>query len=179
MTYTANTWSRFYDPSACGDTSTDNPEPTEQMLEFVNKENSIEFTKVDESGDPLQGGKFKLVKDGKDYGEIQTSDAQGKFGWKKLEEGIYQVIETGAPRGYSTPQDPVSSFEVNENGEIINIKDNTTTIKNYKANLPITGGPGSFIGFALLGTAVMLTALAYFGFYQMKSTPLKRKSMYR
>lgn len=179
VTYTANTWSRFYDPCACGDTSTDNPEPSEQMLKFVNKENAIEFTKVDGSEDPLKGAKFKLVKDGKDYGEIQTSDAQGKFGWKKLEEGIYQVIETGAPRGYSTPQDPVSSFEVNENGEIINIKDNTTTIKNYKANLPITGGPGSFIGFALLGTAVMLTALAYFGFYQMKSTPLKRKSMYR
>ena len=179
VTYTANTWSRFYDPCACGDTSTDNPEPTEQMLEFVNKENSIEFTKVDESDKVLKGAKFKLVKDGKDYGEIQTSDDQGKFGWKKLEKGIYQVIEIDAPRGYAKPQDPVSSFEVNENGEIINIKDNTTTIKNYKASLPITGGPGSFIGFALLGTAVMLTALAYFGFYQMKSTPLKRKSMYR
>ena len=178
-TYTANTWSRFYDPSACGDTSTDKPEPTEQMLEFVNKENAIEFTKVDESEDPLQGGKFKLVKDGKDYGEIQTSDAQGKFGWTKLEKGIYQVIETDAPRGYTKPQDPVSSFEVNENGEIINIKDNTTTIKNYKASLPITGGPGSFIGFALLGTAVMLTALAYFGFYQMRSIPFKRRSIYR
>ena len=179
VTYTANTWSRFYDPCACGDTSTDNPEPSEQMLKFVNKENAIEFTKVDGSEDPLKGAKFKLVKDGKDYGEIQTSDAQGKFGWKKLEKGSYQVIETDAPRGYTKPQDPVSSFEVNENGEIINIKDNTTTIKNYKASLPITGGPGSFIGFALLGTAVMLTALAYFGFYQMKSTPLKRKSMYR
>ena len=177
VTYTANTWSRFYDPCACGDTSTDNPEPSEQMLEFVNKENSIEFTKVDESEDPLQGAKFKLVKDGKDYGEIQTSDAQGKFGWKKLEEGVYQVIEIDAPRGYTKPQDPVSSFEVNENGEIINIKDNTTTIKNYKASLPITGGPGSFIGFALLGTAVMLTALAYFGFYQMRSIPFKRRRL--
>ena len=178
-TYTANTWSRFYDPSACGDTSTDEPEPTEQMLEFVNKENAIEFTKVDESEDPLQGAKFKLVKDGKDYGEIQTSDAQGKFGWKKLEEGRYEVIEIDAPRGYTKPQDPVSCFEVNENGEIINIKDNTTTIKNYKASLPITGGPGSFIGFALIGTAVMLTALAYFGFYQMRSIPFKRRSIYR
>lgn len=179
VTYTANTWSRFYDPCACGNTSTDKPKPSEQILEFVNKENAIEFTKVDESEDPLEGAKFKLVKDGKDYGEIQTSDIQGKFGWKKLEEGIYQVIETDAPRGYTKPQDPVSSFEVNENGEIINIKDNTTTIKNYKASLPITGGPGSFIGFALLGTAVMLTALAYFGFYQMRSMPFKRRLMYR
>ena len=178
-TYTANTWSRFYDPSACGDTSTDNPKPSEQMLEFVNKENAIEFTKVDGSEDPLEGAKFKLVKDGVDYGEIQTSDANGKFGWKKLEKGKYEVIETDAPRGYTKPKDPVSSFEVNENGEIINIKDNTTTIKNYKASLPITGGSGTFIGFALFGTAVMLTALAYFGFFQMKSIPFKRRSLYR
>ena len=164
-TYTANTWSRFYDPSACGDTNPDNPEPTEQILQFVNKENAIEFTKVDGSEDPLEGAKFKLVKDGKDYGKIQTSDDNGKFVWKKLEKGSYQVIETYAPRRYTKPKDPVSSFEVNENGEIINIKDNTTTIKNYKANLPITGGSGTFIGFALLGTAVMLAAIAYYGIY--------------
>ena len=179
VTYTANTWSRFYDPSACGDTSPDNPKPSEQMLEFVNKENAIEFTKVDESEKPLEGAKFKLVKDGEDYGESQISDANGKFGWKKLEKGKYKVIETDAPRGYTKPKDPVSSFEVNENGEIINIKDNTTTIKNYKASLPITGGSGTFIGFALFGTAVMLTALAYFGFFQMKSIPFKRRSLYR
>ena len=39
-------------------------------------------------------------------------------------------------------------------------------IENKKSTFPLTGGNGVFTGFAIIGTAVMLTALAYFGIYQ-------------
>ena len=39
-------------------------------------------------------------------------------------------------------------------------------ILNEKPSLPGTGGAGTFIGFAIVGTAVMLAAIAYFGIYQ-------------
>lgn len=47
-------------------------------------------------------------------------------------------------------------------------KSNITPIEveNKKSTFPLTGGNGVFIGFAIIGTAVMLTALAYFGIYQ-------------
>lgn len=43
-----------------------------------------------------------------------------------------------------------------------------TTIKvvNKKATYPSTGGAGTFIGFALIGTAVMLAGIAYFAIFQ-------------
>lgn len=47
-------------------------------------------------------------------------------------------------------------------------KSNITPIEveNKKSTFPLTGGNGVFMGFAIIGTAVMLVALAYFGIYQ-------------
>ena len=47
-------------------------------------------------------------------------------------------------------------------------KSNITPIEveNKKSTFPLTGGNGVFTGFAIIGTAVMLLALAYFGIYQ-------------
>ena len=47
-------------------------------------------------------------------------------------------------------------------------KSNITPIEveNKKSTYPLTGGNGVFTGFAIIGTAVMLLALAYFGIYQ-------------
>ena len=157
-----------------------------------NSKNQVEYTKIealpeedapkdgsqvtnntDESINKIDGAKFELRKldeTTSKYEKVKGSDQEskdgGKLKWTGLNPGKYEVWETEAPRGYTKPQDPVSSFEVNENGEIINIKDNTTIIKNYKASLPSTGGAGTFIGFAIVGTAVMLAAIAYFGIYQ-------------
>ena len=41
----------------------------------------------------------------------------------------------------------------------------TLNVVNKKPTYPSTGGAGTFIGFALLGTAVMLAAIAYYGIY--------------
>lgn len=38
-------------------------------------------------------------------------------------------------------------------------------ITNVKATYPSTGGSGTFIGFALIGTAIMLAGIAYYGIY--------------
>ena len=42
----------------------------------------------------------------------------------------------------------------------------TIKVLNIKPTYPATGGSGTFIGFALLGTGLMLTALAYFAIFQ-------------
>ena len=49
-----------------------------------------------------------------------------------------------------------------------NTDGNVSTIKvvNKKPTYPSTGGAGTFIGFALIGTAIMLAGIAYFAIYQ-------------
>lgn len=84
----------------------------------------------------LKGAEFQLLKKNEDnwenYGDVKTSGEDGKFFWEGLPQGEYQVKETKAPDGYQLPDEAVSSFEVNENGEIVNIKNNTTIIINEK-----------------------------------------------
>ena len=100
-----------------------------------NKPMSVPRPVFSSAGNPLKGAKFVLKKDGSDTAlkdSGRTSGENGKFSWEGLAKGKYEVWETQAPEGYKTPEKPVSSFEVNDDGEIINIKDSTTIIKNYK-----------------------------------------------
>ena len=84
-------------------------------------------------GKALAKAEFKLKKDGVfDEDSLRTSNENGKFSWEGLAPGYYEVWETKAPDGYPTPKEAVSHFTVNKNGEIVNIKDNTKIIKNYK-----------------------------------------------
>lgn len=57
----------------------------------------------------------------------------------------------------------ISEEITDENGKI----NNPATIKvvNKKPTYPSTGGSGTFIGFALIGTAIMLAGIAYYGIY--------------
>lgn len=62
--------------------------------------------------------------------------------------------------------------KLNSNGYLIanvdtNGGDDASTIKvvNKKPTYPSTGGSGTFIGFALIGTAIMLAGIAYYGIY--------------
>ena len=52
--------------------------------------------------------------------------------------------------------------------------DSNFKIVNNNLSLPITGGTGTKIAFALIGTAVMITAIAYFG--MLTSNKNRRRS---
>ncbi len=114
------------------------------------------------------------------YNEVKvfTTGTDGKLGFKFYDPGYYALKETKAPKGYGKPRDFVYEFRLvggkiqtkqtegdSENYEDID-SNNPINIENKKSTFPLTGGNGVFIGFAIIGTAVMLTALAYFGIYQ-------------
>ena len=151
-TYTGNfeTWSQFFLPGGLGDVS--------KQINLVNYKNKIEFVKVDGGvianavdqssenkdilkgiGEALKGAKFKLqVKNGSDwidseYGE-RTSDENGIFSWEGLKEGSYQVKEIQTPddKIYDLPTKALASFDVDKNGNIVNIKPEHYILENHK-----------------------------------------------
>lgn len=148
-TYTGNfeTWSQFFNPGASGNVN--------KEIKLVNFKNKIEFAKVDGGvlsnvvdkteenpqnlkdlgiGDPLKGAKFQLIKDGENYRDPITSDDNGIFSWEELPTGKYEVKETESPDSeiYDLPKDAVSSFTVDKDGNIVNIKNNKQILENYR-----------------------------------------------
>lgn len=143
------TWSQFFNPSGEGGAS--------KEIKLINFKNKIEFIKVDggvisnvvdkskenpESlkdlgiGLPLKGAKFKLEKDGFDLeGSVKESDENGIFSWEGLAQGTYKVIETKTPddEKYDKPKDSlISTFEVDDRGNIFNVKENKQILENYR-----------------------------------------------
>lgn len=146
------TWSEFFNPGAIGDAN--------KELKLLNFKNKIEFVKIDggvlsnvvdqssenpESlkdlgiGKVLKGATFKLQKqNGSSWDEVENStrisDDNGVFSWEGLSEGDYRVIETVTPddEHYDLPTKEVSSFKVDEKGNIVEIKNNKQIIENYK-----------------------------------------------
>ena len=142
------TWSQFFNPGASGD--------AKKEIKLVNFKNKIEFAKVDGGvisnvvdkeaenpntlkdlgiGNPLKGAEFKLVKDGTELTERRkTSDDNGIFSWDGLAPGTYQVIETKSPDDtkYDLPKDAISSFTVDKDGNIVDIKNNKQILENHR-----------------------------------------------
>ncbi len=146
------TFSEFFNPGAIGDAN--------KELKLLNFKNKIEFVKIDggvlsnvvdqssenpESlkdlgiGRVLRGATFKLQKqNGLSWDEVENStrisDDNGVFSWEGLSEGDYRVIETVTPddEHYDLPTKEVSSFKVDEKGNIVEIKNNKQIIENYK-----------------------------------------------
>ena len=149
--------------------------------------------KVGEDGvEKLDGAEFALYK--VENGQVDTSnsipsttvkdsdgkDITGRIEFTNLKDGDYRLEETKAPKGYNISSDKwnvkVTDGKVNissTNGSAdFSRTDDTITLNvvNKKASLPITGGTGTKIAFALIGTAVMITALAYFGILNTSKT---------
>ena len=93
-----------------------------------NPKNSIEWTKVNESGLPLEGAKFRLVRVQEESEQTViaklVSNRDGRLSASGLAPGSYKLYETKAPDGYEIPKDdtgkdkPLATFTVNEKGEI-------------------------------------------------------------
>ena len=155
------TWSQFFVPGAIGDVNKEislinfknrieytkinsgiRGEAIDKKEEAQNAEGDQTIGKAVGSsngvGSPLEGATFELRKKPtigaatKVEGSEVTSDENGKFFWEKLAPGKYEVWETKAPEGFKTPDEAVSEFEVDKNGNIINIKDGKLTIENFK-----------------------------------------------
>ncbi|WP_262121720.1 collagen binding domain-containing protein [Anaerococcus sp. Marseille-Q5996] len=145
--------------------------------------------KVGEDGvEKLEGAEFELYKViGENVDkenpikakQVITQDEQvltGLVEFADLENGEYLLEETKAPKGYGISN---TTWNISVNDGKVNITstngsadftrtDDTITLNviNKKASYPSTGGAGTFIGFALIGTAVMLAGIAYFAIYQ-------------
>ncbi|PMC81081.1 SpaA isopeptide-forming pilin-related protein [Anaerococcus hydrogenalis] len=166
------TWSQFFNPGASGNVN--------KEIKLVNFKNKIEFAKVDGGvlsnvvdkeaenpntlkdlgiGNPLKGAEFTLKKDGTELTDSKKkSDDNGIFSWEGLAPGNYQVIETKTPddEKYDLPKDAISTFEVDKDGKIVNIKNNKQILENYrKAEIKIRKTDQD--GKALQGAKFLLT----------------------
>ncbi|WP_282926874.1 SpaA isopeptide-forming pilin-related protein [Helcococcus kunzii] len=147
-----NTWVNFYSPEVGGEGIME--------INLINNKNKIEFTKVDGNiavqqptrnedvevntavNNPLtylSDAEFQLkVKKGNQwevYGDIVTSDKTGNFSWEGIPTGEYQVWEVTAPEGYVLPNTYVSSFRVDEDGNIVDVLNGTYIIPNMKEDM--------------------------------------------
>lgn len=178
------------------------------------KHPDIEFKKIDgKENTPLKDAEFTLfkaeTKDGlpvKNNGNLSfkefqreivdkngvktketyvvKSDKDGLFKFEKLEDGIYAVKETKAPKDYAMLLDYAFIFkveggkitEVDKAGNIVKvegkdhvvvdmsltpIQSNPIEIKNYKAEYPATGGVGA-LPFVFIGMMIMMAGAYMF-----------------
>lgn len=120
----AQTYMKFYEHEASATGVNLNA-----SVKVSNAKNHIEWTKVNESGIPLEGAVFKLVRvNGANETDVKTglrSDRDGHLSASGLAPGLYKLYETKAPEGYEKPKGEdgkpmaMSVFSVNDDGEII------------------------------------------------------------
>ena len=144
--------------------------------------------KVGEDGvEKLEGAEFelyKVIEGNTDKKNPIKPDAienvTGLVEFADLKDGQYLLEETKAPTGYVLS---TTKWEVTVKDGRVNISstdesssftrtDDTLTLNvvNKKPTYPSTGGTGVKIAFALIGTAVMITGLAYFGILNTSKT---------
>ena len=87
---------------------------------YRNTKNEIKFRKVNEKGYAMAGVVFELRRNGRSIGQDQTSGPDGKFSWKELTPGSYQVVEkkVSDPLYSENEGRTVASFRVDENNKI-------------------------------------------------------------
>lgn len=135
--------------------------PTEPPEEPEEPTGGEKFIKVDDKGTGLEGARFKVVvrvkdeagndkkdaagnylyeavqKDGKDI--VLASDAQGRFEVTGLPYGIYWLVETVSPPGYTLLKEPLEFFVTKTSYDDVTI----IRIVNKKPDEPGTEPPGT------------------------------------
>ena len=143
--------------------------------EIANKKlASLYYQKVDYADNTkgLEGAVFELQnKDGTSLNpkRTATSDENGYFEFKDIPDGEYKITEIKAPDGYALTQRTVELRFVVENGIARRSKytfrntteDNRKKVTNQKAHYPSTGGPGTWIGYTILGAILMSLGAIY------------------
>lgn len=162
------------------------------MGKIVNEKiGELEISKYANSIDDdnkLQGAEFTLYTDAEtnymaEIDDVETrvvTDESGSAKFTNLPDGTYYLKETKSPVGYILMP---TVWKINVTNSAVIIEEQTST-ENYKIvpsenrksiklqvinkspTYPSTGGSGTKIAFAIIGTAVMLAGLAYYGLYQ-------------
>ena len=151
----------------------------------------MKFTKEGTSKN-LAGADFQLykasVEEGNKIGTVQTTKADGTISFEKMDEGIYYLVETKAPNGYTLLANPIKveitakkDAEGNATGEFtlkINDKEvnegrdayishkveNTglsyVAVENHKGfNIPMTGGMGIALFLAVGAAGIVVISV--------------------
>ena len=120
----------------------------------------------------LEGAVFELQnKDGTSLNpkRTATSDENGNFQFLDIPDGEYKITEIKAPNGYALTQRTVERLITVKDGKFINTKtpprntteENRKPVTNQKALYPQTGGPGTWIGYTILGAILMSLGAIY------------------
>lgn len=120
--------------------------PTAGTLVVVKQDGNTEKT--------LKGAEFDLrYKDGSVY-KSGTTNEDGKIDFGEVDYGLYDLVETKAPEGYSKLRNAIE-VEVNVDSD-----EQTIKVDNYKSGweLPKTGGIGTLL-FTIGGLLLMSGAL--------------------
>lgn len=155
----------------------------------------FEFKKVNPNGEALEGAKFKIytsLEDAKNgtnamsfmdkNGNIiseAVSGADGLVTFNGLGYGAentafdttattsYWIVETYAPNGYNLLAEP---FEVEVGKTTFTYNSTSMNVENhYKTELPMTGGYGSLIFYAIGISSAVIGVGVYFLFFRKKS----------
>lgn len=120
----------------------------------------------------LEGAVFELQnKDGTslDPKRTATSDEDGYFAFEDIPDGEYKITEIKAPNGYALTKRTIEPPFIVKDGKVRRSKftftntskDKSKPITNQKALYPQTGGPGTWLGFTIIGAILMSLGAIY------------------
>jgi len=102
---------------------------------------NIEFTKLGEGKNPLQGAEFKLYKEADTSYENAVaeaiSDGSGRVEFKNVEYGKYVIKETKAPKGYVLSGE-VLAANITKNGATVKANPESISNKIIRGNIEFT-----------------------------------------
>ena len=117
----------------------------------------------------------------------QTSKTDGEVSFEMMKKPFYQLVEVKAPMGYSRPEgqwritlNASGEWEITGKGKLLppaflKDKDGKLAVTNMKSKFfPLTGF-GGIITYLIIGSSLMLAAIAFFLFSKKRRNKMNRK----